>query len=181
MKNVMNKRNLLYLLFALFSCQEETITQSKLGEKEKYTGPLITYERVVTMYSEDAKIKIKLKAPLQLVLQNGDIEYPKGMEIGVYNNMGVKTTILKGKQGKYIKATAIYKAKGDVVVTNLVEQQTLYSDEISWDQNKREIFTDKAVEIITPRETLYGIGLTSNEDFSRYTIWKPTGVFEWSK
>ena len=44
-----------------------------------------------------------------------------------------------------------------------------------WDEKKELIFTNKKVTITTDKEVIYGEGLTSNLDFSVYTLKKVHG------
>ncbi|TAE01150.1 MAG: LPS export ABC transporter periplasmic protein LptC [Bacteroidetes bacterium] len=171
-----------FILLFFSSCEEEQITKKQENKPKNdstliYKGPNVMFWNVQTLYSEDAKLKIKLKSAEQLVQQNGDVQYPKGVDIGVYNDLGVKTTTLRADSAYYLKATSTYRAVGQVVVVNLQQKQTLYTEELNWDQNQHVIFTEKNIKIVTVQEILYGIGLKSNEDFSNYTIKKPTGIF----
>jgi LPS export ABC transporter protein LptC len=159
----------------LASCGE---TQ-QVGKKTvpKYTGATVEFDSVNTLYSQEATLRIKLFGNKQIVLQSGDILYPKGVQVSMYNAQGIKTTTLRADSGRYEKNIRVYRAYGNVVVSNLEQQQTLYSNRMNWDQNKREISTEDSVKIVTPEEILYGIGLVSNDEFSRYRIKYPTGIF----
>jgi LPS export ABC transporter protein LptC len=158
----------------LISCDKSEIYDKK---KNEYEGATIEFQEVTTLYSEDAKLKIKIEAAQQQVFANNDVYYPKGIRISMYNTQGFKTTDLKADTGRYEYSTQQYKGIGNVIVTNLEQQQTLYTDELLWWQGRKEITTEKAIRIITPKEQLNGIGLVSNEEFSQYTIKKPTGIF----
>jgi LPS export ABC transporter protein LptC len=174
----MNERLLVIGFFSILlltSCgKEPTLGKKKVPE---YKGASVEFDSVRTIYSQNATTRIKLFGTKQIILQSGDIMYPKGLEVNMYNEEGIKTTNLRADSGRYEKAVRVYHAYGNVVVINMEQQQTLYSDQLNWDQNKREIFTDKNIKIVTPRELLYGVGLVSNDEFSKYKITKPTGVF----
>ena len=168
--------SLLFLLsLAIFGCgQEPSLGKKKIPE---YKGASVEFDSVRTIYSQSAKIRVKLFGNKQIVLQSGDIYYPQGIEVNMYNEQGIKTTNLRADSGRYEKNIRIYRAYGNVVVVNLEQQQTLYTDQLNWDQNKREISTEKNIKIVTLKELLYGVGLVSNDEFSKYRITKPTGVF----
>ena len=167
--------SLLFLLLLLTACgKEPTLGKKKVPE---YKGATVEFDSVRTIYSQSATMRIKLYGVKQIVLQNGDVMYPKGLEVNMYNELGVKTTNLRADSGRYEKNTRVYRAYGNIVVINLEQQQTVYTDQLNWDQNKREIFTEDSIKIVTPKELLYGIGMVSNDEFSKYKITKPTGVF----
>ena len=66
--------------------------------------------------------------------------------------------------------------RDSVVVINLAKGDTLKTDELWWDQNTQEFYTDKPVEIHQPDKTVYGKGLRAAQDFSWYDIFNITGV-----
>ncbi len=154
-------------------CQpaEETV------EPVTYKGPASETHDVVTIYSDSAQTQLKMSAPLQKDMQNGDVLYPKGMHIVFYED-GKPTTMVTAKYGKYEKAKDQYFVRNDVVVKNTVKNEQLNTEELYWDRQKRQIFTDKFVRITSADEVATGHGLTSNEDFSNYTIKNFTGSFK---
>ncbi len=167
------------IIFSFYgiSCASKTKTKNDPTDTLKYEGALITFEEVKTLYSENAQMKIKLEAPLQYSDQNGDVRYPKGAMVTMYNENGIRSTTLRADSAFYEKIPRLYTAIGKVVVRNLIQKQTLQTDKLHWNQAKREIYTDQPVRITTPYEILEGIGMTCDEDFTEYTIWKPTGIF----
>lgn len=142
-----------------------------------YTGPSVMFEEINTLYSEEALLRIKLESKLQLVQQNGDVMHPKGLKISVYEPDGTKSNVVRADSAIYVKETDTYSAFGKVEVINLIEMQRVNTEELHWDKRKKEIYTSKPLSITTPNETIFGIGMTSNETFSRYKIWKTTGIF----
>lgn len=167
--------SVLFLLsLAMIGCgKEPTLGKKKIPE---YKGATVEFDSVRTIYSQSATVRVKLYGAKQIVLQSGDILYPKGVEVNMFDEQGLRTTNLRADSGRYEKNIRIYRAYGNVVVVNMEQQQTLYTDQLNWDQNKREIFTEKNIKIVTPKELLYGVGLISNDVFSKYKITKPTGV-----
>lgn len=147
-------------------------------EKElKYEGPMMTTVDVVTLYSDSARIKVRLEGPLEEKYDGGDILYPKGLNVTFYEDNGQVASTLRANSGKYEQAKDRYVATGNVIVHNLENDQKLHTEELHWDKQKQTIFTEKQVRIETREEILTGEGLTAKQDFSRYKILKPTGFF----
>ena len=48
-------------------------------ELQEYTGPIVEIENAVTFYSDSARVKMRMEAPLQLEFGSGDREFPKGL------------------------------------------------------------------------------------------------------
>jgi len=163
------------LLLLAAGCQKQ---DADLSKKVLYKGPLLETENVETLMSDSAKLQIKLTGPLEQQFENGDMRYPKSVKVTFYEKDGktIKNT-LRGNYGKYDKAKNLYFLRGDVRVKNEEKQQSLKTEELYYDRLKGTIYTDKFVNIQTPTERLEGYGMTATQDFSRYTILKPTGVF----
>ena len=157
-------------------CQENEVEVKK---KLIYKGPLLETTDVTMLVSDSAKLQIKLKAPLQQRFENGDEIYPKGMQVTFYDKDGSVANTLSGKYGRFDKGKNLYLVRGDVRVSNEKEKQKMNSEELYYDKQKATIYTDTltAVRVETPTEILTGKGMTANQDFSRYKILKPSGIF----
>ena len=68
---------------------------------------------------------------------------------------------------------------GHVVVINKQKQEKLQTNLLYWNPNTKKVYTDNRVIVSSQLtgERLYGLGLDANQDFSRYAIRRPTGVF----
>jgi LPS export ABC transporter protein LptC len=164
-------------LLALASCDKQKVA----GPMLVYKGPLMETTNVLTLISDSAKLKFQLTAPLEQQFENGDIIYPKGMVVTFYSADGKKTVIntLTAKYGKVDKAKNLYIMRGKVEVVNVPQEQRMDTEELFFDKTKQLIYTDSAmfVKVTTPTEYLTGYGLTANQNFSRYRITKPEGIF----
>ncbi|HEY4650427.1 MAG TPA: LPS export ABC transporter periplasmic protein LptC [Pontibacter sp.] len=166
---------LLAATIASAGCQQEL----KDPDKEvKYTGPLIENKDVFTLYSDSAKLMIRLKAPVQQEFEAGDGVFPKGFFVEFMQQPGTVTSTMRANYGRQDKRTEIYTARGDVQVHNIVKEEKLETEELYWDRRQRKIYTDKFVKITTPTRVITGQGLRSDQSFENYTIQKITGVFD---
>jgi LPS export ABC transporter protein LptC len=144
----------------------------------KYTGPLIENANITTLYSDSAKILIRLRAPVQQEFENGDGVFPKGLYVEFFREDGQITSTLKANYGKQERNKDLFLVKGNVVLENLEKQEKLETEELYWDKNKDRIYTDKFVKITTPERVLMGKGLETNQSFWPYKILNPTGIIE---
>ena len=167
----------LLAVLALAGCEKKAAT----GPVLVYKGPLMETTNVLTLISDSAKLKYQITAPLEQQFENGDVIYPKGMVVTFYSADGKKKVIntLTARYGKQDKVRNLYVMRGDVRVVNVPQAQRMNTEELFFDKNKRLIYTDSAmfVKVTTPTEYLTGYGLTANQDFSRYRITKPSGIF----
>jgi LPS export ABC transporter protein LptC len=161
---------------ALAGCKKKNVA----GPTLVYTGPLMETTNVLTLFSDSAKLKLKLTAPLEQQFENGDVLYPKGMVVTFFAADGKSVVnTLTAKYGKVDKVKNLYIMRGDVRVANVPNQQRMYTEELFFDKTKQQIYTapEMPVRVVTPYEMLTGKGFTANQDFSRYSLKYPTGSF----
>ncbi|WP_242921567.1 LPS export ABC transporter periplasmic protein LptC [Pontibacter liquoris] len=173
MRNAWIFSSIVALSCLAFGCSDDLQDPDKV---ETYKGPLIENHDVVTLYSDSARLQIKLMAPVQQEFENGDGVFPKGLNVEFYGKPGQITSTLKANYAKQDRHKNLYLAQGKVEVENRVKKEKLETEELFWDKNKALIYTDKFVKITTGEEILMGNGLRANQDFSKYRILKPTGI-----
>jgi LPS export ABC transporter protein LptC len=163
-------------LILTYGCQSST--EGEVTKKPiLYTGPIVETTNVVTLFSDSARLKFKLKAPLEQKYDQGDVWYRQGVLLTFYDGVGRVQNTLSGNVGHYDKGKNLYHVRGHVRVVSAVKKQQVDTEELFFDQNKERIYTDTFVRIETATEVLTGTGLTANQDFSRYTILHPAGTF----
>ena len=156
----------------LSSCDRVENTKPQI-----YNGPTSEGENVEMLYSEKEKITVKVIAKRALEFENGDNQFPEGIFIEFYNEQGAITSTLKANAAFYIKAENKWKGVGDVEVKNLDKNEQLNTEELFWFPTKRNISTEKFVQIRTGNEVIYGTGLEAKQDMSEYRIRKVEGEF----
>lgn len=161
--------------FLLSACDEPKQTK----KVAPYNGPIEEINDVKLLYSEAAKLKVRLTTPKQFRYINDDRKYPKPVNIVFYNPTGEEVTTIRSDSGRYDKGKDLYVVMGHVVVINKQKQEKLLTPELYWKPQTKKVYTDKRVTILSQLtgEKLYGIGLDANQDFSQYSIRKPSGVF----
>lgn len=134
-------------------------------------------KNIEVTFSDSGKIQAKLSSVLLNRYPGGDsyMEFPKGFKVSIYDSaMRVETTIT-GNYGKRQDYSRIMVARGNVIVRNEIKNQQLNTELLTWDENKRKIFSRTNVKITTGNMVLFGDGLESNESFTDYTILNPHG------
>ncbi|MGY6543419.1 LPS export ABC transporter periplasmic protein LptC [Arthrospiribacter ruber] len=158
------------LIMGLASCDEE-VDSSLL---EPYLGPVSEALDVELYHSDSALVRTYLQAKKQIEFENGDQEFPEGIDITFYDEEGNITTTMRADRGFYTHKDNLYKGEGDVRVHNLEKDQKLNSEELFWDPNAKKIYTEKFVTI-QERETLFnGTGMEADEGFNEYKLFKVT-------
>jgi LPS export ABC transporter protein LptC len=133
----------------------------------------------VTIYiSQEGLMKARLRSPFMLRHQvdSAYVEFPRTLHVDFYNDSLKIESILDAKYARYREYENKVYLRDSVVVINLLKGDTLKTDELWWDQDTQEFYTDKPVEIRQPDKTVYGKGLKAAQDFSWYDIFHITGV-----
>lgn len=132
----------------------------------------------VTSYmSQDGQMKGKLTAPLMLRHQadSAFLEFPRTLHVDFYNDSTKIESTLDAHYGRYKEFERKVFLKDSVVVINIIKKDTLKTNELWWDQNKQEFYTDKEVRIYQPDKTIFGTGLRAAQNFEWYEIYHITG------
>jgi LPS export ABC transporter protein LptC len=165
----------LLLLTALTSCENDMQTVKDLTNRADL--PIRTATTTEMIYSDSAHVKVKLLAPLlnQYIGDNPRIVMPRGVNVSFYNDSLIVTTHLTGDSAIRKEKARVMEIYRRVVVINR-KGDTLRTEKLIWDENKRMIYTNVHVFIATGNgDILDGQGLEANEDFTNYKITKPTG------
>ena len=162
-----------FVILVLVSCDEKT---QELLDEEVYEGPTIEMRNVETLFSDSAVIRLKLVAPLQQVYDNGDENFPEGMNMEIYDKDGILNATFRANRARKNAAENYYLGEGNVIVKNLQNGDELNTEELYWYQAESLFKTEKFVTIKSEGELHTGEGLEASQDFSYYTIKKPTGT-----
>lgn len=166
---------LLVSCFFIFSCEND------IGEVNHFLKKQTGVEEAldVTSYmSQEGLMKAKLRAPYMLRYQADSpyVEFPRTLHVDFYNDSLKVESTLDARYARYREYESKVFLKDSVVVINILKGDTLRTDELWWDQNTEEFYTDKPVRIFQPDKTIFGTGLRAAQDFSRYDIYHITGI-----
>lgn len=141
-----------------------------------YKGPMMRADNITTIYSDSGHTKLKLQAPVQLLLQTDDREFPKGIYVEFFDEAKDPKAILTSNYAIFYKKDNLYKISGNVIVNNKRQGKKLKTEELFWSPVTKKIYTEKHLTIETASEIIEGEGMDANQDFSSYTIHRPIGI-----
>jgi LPS export ABC transporter protein LptC len=157
------------------SCKNDVQTVLSLDVVD--TLPELTARDIEILYSEKARVQIKLVSPY-LVNKNEEepvLIFPQGFTVYFYDTaMNIQSTITADYGISYEKKK-IMEARHNVVVQNLEKGEKLLTEELFWDRVKQVIYTEKFVRLISDEVDIAGDGLTSREPFDEIDIKNPRG------
>lgn len=158
-----------------FSCKNDLEKIKQITERVKY--PDISSKDITVFYSDSGIVQARLSSPLMdnYFGENPYVEFPKGMNVVFFDeDMKIKSSLKSDYAIRKEKEKQL-EAKSDVVVVNEKGEQ-LNTEHLIWDEEKQKIFSDAFVKIKTADEIIYGDGFESNQDFTKYRIFKIKGT-----
>ena len=133
----------LAVAFVVYSCKDKLGEAAALKLEET---PVQTVDDMFIVQSENSIIQLRAEAPLMERYENDTLSYelfPKGISVYGYNEEGsLETEILadNARHLKYKDGRESWEAFGNVVVKNLMNQETMETDTLYWDQKNERIY-----------------------------------------
>lgn len=147
----------------LFSCEN---TEEEINAFNQKTMMVDQATGVEAFLSQGGAVRAKLTAPLMLRVDDDTnyTEFPKTLHVDFYDDSKVITTRLDARYGKYFENLGKIYLKDSIRVVNNT-QDTLYCEDLWWDQNKQLFYTDKPARRRSPGAKLNGKnGLQATQD-----------------
>ena len=168
------------IMLAFCSCENSLNDIKKIASKEE-DKPISRSIGVDLIYSDSAKVKAHLTAPLEINYSDNTPkpyrEYPKGIKI-IFYDANLK------ESGNIVSDYAIYREKENVtefrkhVVATNAQGQIFKSEELVYDMTAKTFKSAKPVEITSPNgDVMEGVGADSNESFYPWHVLQTTGIF----
>ena len=165
----------LFLLIFQFACQSNELQKS--GQTRQGRPDAESWDAVITLTNKGAKRGVIRSGHLEKYNDNEFILLDQNVDADFFNEEEVFTTNLKSLVAEIDEEEDFLVAIGNVVVVT-DSGVTLFTDTLSWDNQKEKIFTSDSVIFITEKkDTLYGIGFESDIELNNWKILQPTGVF----
>lgn len=161
----------------LFAACNSSGSKTQLLEYEgKY--PDESAENMIITVSDSGRTNFIVNAPMLNRYSSEDTAYmdcPKGIFITSFNDFGRKQAIITAKYACQINNN-LFKATDSVIIYDLINGDSVITDEVIWDQRRRTIYSTKPVrQVKSDGSVNYGDGFNADERFTRYTIIHPHG------
>jgi len=161
----------------VISCKEKLTEAENLNLKET---PVQVIDSAFLVNTKNGMVSMRMEAPVLKRYENDTTTsetFPEGISVFAYNEDGMLETILvadnavhtSGKGRHYIPDK--WSAFGNVVIKNVIKDETMETDTIYWDQTNEEIYTDCYVKMYSPQGFMQGYGMRS-DDRARNSILK---------
>ena len=163
--------------FIVFSCK------SKLSEAagiDLTKTPVQTVYDMAILQTTNGRVEMRVDAEIMERYDTDTVTFemfPKGLNVYSYTEEGELQSEIHSENAsheKYKKSKEeIWKAFGNVVIRNIIKQETMETDTIYWDRAKGEIYTDCYVRMYSPDGFMQGYGMRSDEKVTNSVILRP--------
>lgn len=154
--------------------------ENKIEEIKKYTDKRASVEhgiQIESFLSQAGVMKARLTAPLMNRYQADSpyIEFPNRLHVDFYNDSVKVESQLFARYGRYRENERKVFLKDSIVIFNS-KGDTIYCQELWWDQHLEKFYTDKPVVVKQPGRTLYGDeGMRASQNFNDWSLIKAHG------
>jgi hypothetical protein len=177
---------------AFGSCEN---SQEKLDQFNRKQLAVEEAVQVESYLSQSGNTKARLSAPLMIRYTTDSIrvEFPKGLhteffldkdQLSAYNlppDTNIVESHIFSRYGKYTELNNVVYLKDSVLAYNLLKRDTLWCDELWWDQEKKIIYTKSRFRFKThDGQDMRGegkeTGFEAKQDLSEYTLYRSKGT-----
>ena len=163
--------------FVVYSCK------GKLGEAESLDlkeTPVQVVDDMFIVQSENGVMKMRAEAPRMEKYERGDTLdfelFPEGFFVYGFDEDGKLETEIVADNARHLKyddGRESWEAFGNVIVKNLIKQETLETDTLYWDQKNERIYTHCYVKMYSPSGFMQGFGMESDQRARNSIIFNP--------
>jgi len=169
-----------FAIFLLFSC-EGNFKEVQKSTFAEFT-PSGEADSINLKYTDSGKIKSILISPKMFDYANVDFaftEFPKGVDVTIYDDKG-KRTFIKANYAVTYKQTNIIDLQGKVKITSEAGQM-LETEQLYFDQKNQWFYTEKKFKLTDAKGGSTGQGIDFSKDFKIVNSQRIEGEIESSE
>jgi len=158
-----------------FSCKSNLDEVSKIGVSEN--EPIGVAEDINLKRTDSGRVIANLISPKMLDFSNRDFafnEFPDGVHLDLFDEDNNKSTVDADYAIVYDK-TGLIDMQGNVVLASH-DKDTLYADQLFYDQEREWLFTNKPVTFRTGTDVINGNGFDSDINFKDAQVLEIDGI-----
>ena len=161
--------------FLLISCKNDL---KKIYELETDTLPDLIVKEPVIIRSVSGKVDTKVEAP-SMKRFSGEApytEFPEGVFITFFESDKSMKSSLSAKYGVSKEKENTMEARNNVIIIDYTKGDTIYTEQVIWNQNTDTIHSDKPLKRINGENVTYGKGFTMDARTGIYFIPEQSGI-----
>lgn len=158
--------------------------KSRIGETDAYKlgeAPLQRVDSMFAVETQNGKVSMRIEARVMEHYETDSLAYdsfPEGLSVYGYTDDNLLETVIMSDDAKHLQyktgnKAEIWQAFGNVVIHNVIKQETMETDTIYWDQSSHEIYTDCYVKMYSADGFMQGYGMRSDDHARNAILHKP--------
>lgn len=166
---------LAFAMAVVFSCENNFDAVKKIGVSEN--EPIGVAENLNLKYTDSGRVTANLRSPKMLDFSNRDFsftEFPNHVELDLFDDKNQKSTVIADYAIIYDK-TGLIDMQGHVVLASY-KNDTLYAEQLYYDQNREWLFTNQPVTFRTGQDVINGKGFDSDVKFTDAEVLEVDGL-----
>lgn len=159
------------------SCKEDNPIATADIDPEQ--APTMLTRNVETLISDSGVVRYRIKTPVWYIYDEVNEPYwrfPEGLNLDKFDNFFRREAEVTADSATYFKNKQLWRLDGNVNISNVMNEKFL-TRQLFWDQRQRKLYSDSFIHIETSDKVLEGYGFDSNEQLTRYSIRKVSGIF----
>ena len=169
---------LIMMVVTVCSCDnQKEHTAEAVNDKDSL--PMMTSYGVNTLISDSGVMKYRIVAERWEVNDKVDPQrwnFRRGIFLEQFDENFHTEATIQSDSAIYYNQKGLWYLFGNVRV-NTVDGLKFNSEELYWDQNKHELYSNKFSHVVTPEREMQGNSFTSDEQMHHYTVIKTKGTF----
>lgn len=163
--------------FIFFSCK------SKISEAEKIdlsSYPLQVVDSMRLLQTNRGQVEMRVITGRMERYQGDSLSYelfPEGIWVYAYTDEGALESTIVADEARHEQKSEddgdVWEAYGNVVVRNVMKDETMETDTLYWNRTEKEIYTDCYIRMYSPDGFMQGFGMKSDERARNAVILRP--------
>lgn len=166
------------VLATMVSCRHAEVKYSTDAVVDRASIPVLDTRDVVTLISDSGVTRYRITTPRWQIFDKAKPAYwlfPEGIYLEKFDPDFSVDAQLMADSAYYNTDDQIWHLVGHVHALNL-EGEKFDSPFMQWSQKEELITSDSAITITRETSIIHGIGFRSNQEMTRYSILRPTGI-----
>ena len=158
--------------------------KNKIGEADRLDLSKTPTQQTFDMFAvqtQNGVVGMRLEADL---MEHYDTDsasfdsFPHGISVYAYSEDGLLESIILADDARHIvpkdrNKDEIWEAFGNVILHNVIKQETMETDTVYWDQATKEIYTECYVKLYSRQGFLQGFGMRSDDHMRNSILYRP--------
>ena len=170
---------LLFICFQVIACANKEVRHRVGAIEDRKAMAVLEGNEVTTLISDSGITRYRIKAKKWLVFDKADTpywEFPEGIYLEKFNPDLKADATVEADYAFYNEPAQRWMLRGNVLAVNL-EGEQFETPLLFWDQQSESIYSDSSIVITREASIIMGVGFRSNQELTKYTILRPTGIF----